>query len=171
MRFPKNTKLQHRADYADPERVFHLTFHAHPEVGALSRSVGDAIWASVMEQRMGGRVELYAACLMPDHLHLLVSPHGQDILTFEQRWKSWTSKLARDAGHFGPVWQPGMWDRVCRGESDFAEVVAYIARNPVTARLVEDEQDWPWTWYGGREEAGTVGGARAIRVNAGVETP
>lgn len=146
MRYPKNTKLPHREDYADPERVFHLTFRTHPEVISLTQRVADAIWASVLEQRHSSRVELFAACLMPDHLHLLISPRDQDILTFQQRWKSWTSKLARDAGHFGPVWQPGMWDRVCRDQDDFETTATYIVRNPVEANLVEDERDWPWTW-------------------------
>jgi REP element-mobilizing transposase RayT len=146
VRFPKNTKLAHRADYADSERVFHLVFRTHPEISALAPAVAGAIWRSVMEQRSGKRIKVHAACLMPDHLHLLISPAGQDILTFEQRWKSWTSKLARDAGHFGPVWQPGMWDRVCRNEADFESVHAYILTNPVAAGLVTEEGEWPWVW-------------------------
>lgn len=74
MRYPKNTKLTHREDYSDSERVFHLTFRAHPEIAQLAKPVADAIWESVMEQRDARRIELFAACLMPDHLHLLVSP-------------------------------------------------------------------------------------------------
>ena len=146
MRYPKNTKLTNGEAYADPERIFHLTFHAHPEIARLARPVGNAIWESVLEQRGSTRIELFAACLMPDHLHLLVSPREQDILTFQQRWKSWTSKLARDAGHFGPVWQPGMWDRVCRDQQDLEATAEYIVRNPVEASLVEVEREWPWTW-------------------------
>ena len=146
MKYPKNTKLKDRGAYADRERIFHLTFSAHPEIKRLSVAVARSIWASVLEQRTDGRVELFAACLMPDHLHLVVSPREQDILTFQQRWKSWSSKLARDAGHFGPVWQPGMWDRVCRDEQDFVDVVAYVGRNPVAAGFVDEERDWPWTW-------------------------
>lgn len=146
MRYPKNTKLAHREVYSDSERVFHLTFRAHPEISEFAHPVADAIWGSVIEQRQATRVELFAACLMPDHLHLLVGPRDQDILTFQQRWKSWTSRLAREAGHFGPVWQPGMWDRVCRDQGDFEATATYIIRNPVEANLVEDEREWRWTW-------------------------
>lgn len=100
----------------------------------------------MLEQREGARVALFAACLMPDHLHLLIAPRSRDILAFIRDWKSWTSKLARDAGHFGPLWQPGMWDRAMRGRADFEQAVLYIVRNPAATGLVQDPDDWPHTW-------------------------
>ncbi|MBK6320390.1 MAG: transposase [Dehalococcoidia bacterium] len=146
MRFPKTIRLADKSQYADAERVFHLVFAAHPEVHAFTPQVRAALWESLMEQRTAGRVELFAACLMPDHLHLLVSPRNREILSFVRDWKSWTSRLARSAGHFGPIWQPGMWDRVCRDERDFDAVTEYIVRNPVAAGLVAADRDWPFTW-------------------------
>jgi len=146
MRFPKSTRLADKSHYANRSLSFHLTIAAHPDVNAFARPVADTIWKSVLEQRTAMRIELHAACLMADHLHLLVSPREQDIISFVRNWKSWTSRLAREAGHFGPIWQPGMWDRTCRDERDYEETIVYIIRNPVAAGLVEGEQDWPHTW-------------------------
>ncbi|MBK9611805.1 hypothetical protein [Candidatus Amarobacter glycogenicus] len=66
MRFPKTIRLADKSQYADAERVFHLVFAAHPEVPAFTPQVRAALWESLMEQRTAGRVELFAACLMPD---------------------------------------------------------------------------------------------------------
>ncbi|MGB4862684.1 MAG: transposase [Tepidiformaceae bacterium] len=146
MRFPKTTRLADKSHYAEPGLSFHLTIAAHPDVSAFAPAVADAIWKSVLERRTATRIELHAACLMTDHLHLLASPREQDIISFVRNWKSWTSWLARDAGHFGPIWQPGMWDRTCRDERDYEETITYIIRNPVAAKLVESEEDWPHSW-------------------------
>ena len=134
MRFPKTTRLADKSHYAEPGLSFHPTIAAHPDVSAFAPAVADAIWKSVLEQRTATRIELHAACLMTDHLHLLASPREQDIISFVRNWKSWTSWLARDAGHFGPIWQPGMWDRTCRDERDYEETITYIIRNPVAAK-------------------------------------
>ncbi|MBA4179906.1 MAG: hypothetical protein C0506_04885 [Anaerolinea sp.] len=135
-----------REHYQQRHLRFHLTIAAHPEIPKWPNGVGDQIWSGAMQQRAAGRVELFAACLMPDHLHLLLRPDGQDIIQFLNAWKSWTTKLARDAGHRSPLWQPGMWDRTLRDEADFARTVQYIVDNPAVAKLVERREEWPWVW-------------------------
>jgi len=83
---------------------------------------------------------------MPDHLHLLVAPAARDIMSFVDSFKSWTTRQAWSAGVEGMIWQPSMWDRTVRDDRDFDEVADYVARNPVTAGLVEAEAEWPHTW-------------------------
>ncbi len=145
MRFPKKIRrpLDH---YAERELRFHVVFNSHPEVGAFAESFRDAIWGAVLAERERGRVELFAACLMPDHLHLLLRPDSADVIRFANAWKSWTTRLAWDHGHRGGAWQPGMWDRTIRSPADFDRTAEYIVSNPVAAGLAERPEDWPWTW-------------------------
>ncbi len=145
MRFPKKIRrpLEH---YAERELRFHLVFGSHPEVGEFGGPFRDAAWQAVLDERERGRVELFAACLMPDHLHLLVRPDAVDVIRFVDAWKSWTTRLAWDHGYRGAVWQPGMWDRTVRSPEDFDRTVEYIVANPVAAGLVERVEEWPWTW-------------------------
>ncbi|MFN0148990.1 MAG: REP-associated tyrosine transposase [Dehalococcoidia bacterium] len=145
MRYPKS--IRRPADhYADRELCFHLTIRAHPKLGAWPGGAGEVIWAAVMEQRSASRVELFAACLMPDHMHLIASPREQDLLRFLDAWKGWTTRLAWKSGNGHGLWQPGMWDRTIEDEEDLVRTAAYVVRNPVTAGLVEDEREWPWSW-------------------------
>ncbi len=145
VRYPRRIRLD-REVYEDLGLVFHLTLRAHPKLARWPATVGEAIWASVLEQLESDRVELFAACLMPDHLHLLVRRGRLDAIAFVDEWKSWTTRLSWSVGNRNALWQPGMWDRTMRDEDDLLATASYIARNPVDAGLVEDEREWPWTW-------------------------
>jgi REP element-mobilizing transposase RayT len=132
--------------YANRSLRFHLVFSAHPEISRWTQPLATLLWEAVLQQRAAERVHLFAACLMPNHLHLLVGPSEQDVIRFVNGWKSWTTRLAWSEGIRGGLWQPGMWDRTIRSEKDFDDVVQYIIKNPVAARLVEREEEWPWVW-------------------------
>jgi putative transposase len=120
--------------------------NAHPEISAWRRDLGDAIWTLVMDERRLDRVELFAACLMPDHLHVLIGPRSMDILKFANAFKSLATRVSWDHGNHHALWQPGMWDRTIRDEADFTSTIEYVISNPVAANLVERPADWPWLW-------------------------
>ena len=90
---------------------------------------------------------LYGYCLMPDHLHVLLSPAASRIPM--SRWlrefKSHTTRQHQlRAGQAG-LWQRSAHDHVCRDGETAESVLTYITNNPVRAGLVAGWQDWPWT--------------------------
>lgn len=107
------------------------------------------LWESVMEQRGGDRVQLLAACLMPDHLHLLVGPGKVGVMKFAASFKSYTTRRSWRLGNKNALWQPRPFDRTIRSDEDFANVAEYILRNPVAAGRVEGERSWrhSWAWW------------------------
>ncbi len=143
--FPRKIRLPREA-YANPEHRFHLIIRTHPEVGSLPRTVREAIWESIIEQREMSRIQMEAACLMPDHVHLLAGPRDLDLIVFSNAWKSWSTRLAWDQGHRGPLWQPSMYDVGVRDESQFHVAAQYVVDNPVRAGLCERAEDWPHSW-------------------------
>ena len=145
MRYPTRIRLDRYA-YEVQTTTFHLSIHAHAKVTAWTVPVGDAIWDTICEQQAAGRVELLAACLMPDHVHLIVQPREQNVLDFLRTWKSWSTRKSWAAGHRGSLWQPGMWDRTVRGYDDFVLARPYVLNNPVAAGLVHVPEDWRWSW-------------------------
>jgi REP element-mobilizing transposase RayT len=85
----------------------------------------------------GGRYELHAWCVMPNHVHVLLRlANGDDLPRVVHSWKSW---IAHEIGR-GVIWQREYFDRLIRGARDYAQTVAYIRNNPKKAGLVE----WPW---------------------------
>lgn len=150
MQFPKPIRLPAEA-YANPENTFHVVIRAHPKVGAIPFAVRSTTWDSVLEQRSGARIALLAACLMPDHIDLLLRPAALDVIAFLDRWKSWSTRLAWSAGHEGILWQPSFWDRAIR-DGELETALGYVLSNPVAAGLVEDPKEWCHAWVSEQSE-------------------
>lgn len=100
----------------------------------------------------GERMELHAACIMPDHVHLVLSPFEKSpgewytLSELLHSIKSFTAhEIARDRGEPGQVWQDESYDRLIRGD-EFSDTLKYVANNPVEAGLVDGWRDYRWTW-------------------------
>ena len=143
MHFSKSIRREH-GHYEDRSAWFHLSIRSHPEVGRFDPAVTEAVWAVVIAEVPLGRVEVAAACLMPDHIHLLVSPRSMDLIRWLNSWKSIATRRAWAYGHHAALWQPGMWDRTIRTMDEFEQVVEYIRSNPVAAGLCEASSEWPF---------------------------
>ena len=91
--------------------------------------------------------ELHAWVVMPNHAHVLITPHdGATLASIVQRWKSWTSKeINRRTGAEGAIWQRDYFDRFMRTEAQAGAAFAYIEENPVKAGLVKNASDWPFS--------------------------
>jgi REP element-mobilizing transposase RayT len=144
--FPKRHRLSPDA-YADRSATFHLTLRAFPGTTPFSGNLGQDAWNTLLQQTVERRVQIHAACLMPDHLHLVVSPGSDEIVHWVGRFKSYTTHLARLRGWRGKLWQPSFHDRALR-EGEFDGVVEYVRRNPVEAGLVGEPENWPWLFVG-----------------------
>ena len=90
---------------------------------------------------------LYGYTLMPDYLHVLLSPadSSKPLSYWLDVFKSFTTHTFMKLGGSPPLWQRSGYDHVCRAAETADSVLTYIANNPVRAELVECWRDWPWT--------------------------
>ncbi len=147
VQLPKSIRLPHEV-YANHDRVFHVTMRATiGEKPFASLATVAAVWQVVLNERERDSIELFAACLMPDHLHALVSPRSKDVIKWVDGFKSWSTRVAQRTRAQRILWQPGFHDRAVRS-GELGTTVRYIAENPVAAGLVEAAERWPWvgTW-------------------------
>lgn len=56
------------------------------------------------------------------------------------------SRIHRECGKPGCIWQAGYHDRALRDDARVQDAVDYCLQNPVRAGLVEDFRDYPHTW-------------------------
>jgi isoleucyl-tRNA synthetase len=98
----------------------------------------------------GTRFLLHAAVVMPDHVHLLMTPQEKtpgcwwSLAELMHSIKAFTSKkINARRGTSGPVWQAEYFDRLIRSASDFEEKWVYIVENPQRRGLGED---YAWVW-------------------------
>jgi putative transposase len=91
---------------------------------------------------------LHCAVVMPDHVHIVITPYEQWRLPMiMQRIKSVSSHLVNRAlGRHGALWQDESFDRIVRSGEDIRRKCEYVCENPVRAGLVATVDDYPWLW-------------------------
>jgi REP element-mobilizing transposase RayT len=103
-----------------------------------------------------GLCSLHAWVVMPNHVHLLWTPHIS-LAALVRKVKGTTAIRAnRLLGRNGePFWQAEYFDRIVRTDDEFARVRRYIEWNPVKAGLAAQPEDFPWSsaYRGGRASA------------------
>ncbi len=117
------------------------------------------------------RYQLYAACVMPDHAHLLFEPQIKEndpegkplfwsLTEIMHGIKSFTAhELNKQANQKGVNWwEKESFDRMIRSDADLEEKFHYICRNPWEARVVTTEEPYTWLWTPDNELASGVPG-------------
>ena len=110
------------------------------------RSLAGDFVALVRATCQKNNIPLYAYCIMPDHVHFLLSAsEGKGIIEFVSEIKSLSTRLAWQHGYKGAIWQRSFYDHFLRGDEDCMVVARYIIGNPVRRRIVEDYRDYPFS--------------------------
>ncbi len=113
-------------------------FHKDQDYEALLALIAEA------QQRTPMRVLGY--CLMPNHFHLILWPHGDGDLS---RWMQWlmTSHVRRYHRHYhgsGHVWQGRFKAFPIQPDAHLLTVLRYVERNALRANLVRRAERWIW---------------------------
>ena len=119
----------------------------------LPESVRTLILESCLHDH-GVKVDVHAIVIMPDHVHVILTPLVNDNLQemfslaeITQAIKSASAhKINRQLQRTGIVWQEESFDRVLRAPEKLDEKITYIANNPVRRGLVTKPSDYPWLW-------------------------
>ena len=100
----------------------------------------------------GDRMQVHLVTVMPDHVHLLITPgkvsddSWHSIESLMHSIKSYSAhEIARARGQAGPVWQDEYFDRIVRDELEYVEKFNYMLMNPVKAGLVISAQEYSFT--------------------------
>lgn len=92
------------------------------------------------------RLPLLAACLMPNHLHLVVRPTlDADV----SKWIHWlftthAARHHRKYGTTGRIWQGRFKAFVIQQDHHLLTVLRYVERNALRAHLVDRAEGWRW---------------------------
>lgn len=89
---------------------------------------------------------LLAACIMPNHFHLVVVPREPGHLG---RWMQWllttqVRRYHRREGTSGRIWQGRFKAFPIERDEHLLTVMRYVERNALRAGLVDDARRWAW---------------------------
>jgi putative transposase len=92
------------------------------------------------------RCDLYAWCVMANHVHALIKP-SIEWKKLMQGIKGTSSRRVNELhGLTGrTLWQDESYDHAVRDEDSFFRIIAYIENNPVAAGLCLMAADWRWS--------------------------
>jgi REP element-mobilizing transposase RayT len=144
---------------SDCEYLFTICARQHGEP-FRDRELAEAVVKALLWRKKKHDWTLYCYCLMPDHLHFMVSlPQGQGgrynagargvvpegVLDHVAQFKSFTtSQIWWKQGGIGQLWQRSSHDRILRYNDSIDAAVAYVLENPVKKGLVSKWEDYPY---------------------------
>ena len=129
--------------------VFHEPFDYHAFVALMAKA----------QERL--ELPILAACVMPNHVHLVVRPNASHDIA---RWTQWL--FATHARHYhekyrttGHVWQGRFKSFLVQDDHYLLTVLRYVERNALRAKLVDAAENWAWgslNWRGRRDSPITL---------------
>ncbi len=146
-----------------PWGKYMITF-ATQDRDILSEAERGIVLDSILHARKLGQIHLYTACVMPDHVHLLIEPQIKSsepdanpvfytLTEILQPIKSATShqilkerRRVLQNENIKHLWDQESFDRLIRSESDLIEKYDYIIANPAASGLVAQAKDYAWLW-------------------------
>jgi putative transposase len=112
----------------------------HPHF--LKPATAELFLETLQHYRKEGNFKLHAFVVMPDHIHLLLTPNE---LTLERVMMLIKGGFSRRLESKFPFWQRSFTDRRMRDKEDFLKHLNYIHHNPVRARLCQRPEDYPYS--------------------------
>jgi putative transposase len=136
-------RLMHRTG---PGWTYFVTTKAWQNVAVFQVSeIAEAFVAKLFEHRDKGNYRLHEFVLMPNHLHLLLTPSSTTSLEKAMNLiKGGSShEIHRVRSSKMQIWQSGFHESRVRDFADYKTKADYIRFNPVSAHLVDRPEHWP----------------------------
>ncbi|WGM41021.1 transposase [Caulobacter sp. NIBR1757] len=130
-----------------PDLPHHVTQRGSRRQPIFLKAGDEKLYLQILlEECDKAAVEIWAYCLMPNHIHLIATPSRDDGLAraigeTHRQYAGFVNRRERWTGHL-------FQDRFSSSVLDERHLIAafrYVALNPVRAGLVERPQDWPWS--------------------------
>jgi putative transposase len=125
----------------------HVTQRGNGRARTFFEEADYALYRDLLADHCGqAGVEVWAWCLMPNHVHLVLVPSDTDglrraLAAVHRRYAGVIHARRKRTGHF---WQ-GRFGAVAMDEEHLAAALRYVSLNPGRARLVARAQDWRWS--------------------------
>lgn len=156
--------------------IFHVTTNAAKKIPWMTMDgVPEIIIDNLMMTRNVHCAHVHAFCILPDHMHIILTPGKKGLSAFVHSFKRNSSKdirailgvrsagslPARYANHDAGVneprlreavehpntirWHNGFHDELIRDEKQRTAALSYVQYNAGNHNLVTAGADWPWT--------------------------
>ena len=142
--------------FEKPWAIYAVNFQTHGGRN-LSPAARDIVFNCILRWRES-RYRLVVACVMPDHVHLIIQPgikeqnkQGEAVFwPLSELLHSIKSYSAKEVNKLenaaGILWQEERFDRYIRSDADLQEKFRYVCANPWKAGIVDEQTPYRWLW-------------------------
>lgn len=130
-----------------PELPHHVTQRGNRRERVFFSEADYELYRALLREACGREgVAVWSYCLMPNHVHLILTPAtpeglGRALGKTHRRYSAFVNARNRVTGHlFQARFSSAVMD-----EEHLMVAARYVAMNPVKARLVKRAEDWPWS--------------------------
>lgn len=130
-----------------PDCPHHVTQRGNHRAAIFFKAGDQEVYRRLLaEQAAKARVEIWAYCLMPNHVHLIAVPRDDKGLAraigeTHRRYTNFVNARERFTGH---LFQ-SRFASVVMDEAHLIAAARYVGLNPVRAGLVRRAEDWRWS--------------------------
>lgn len=129
-----------------PGETYHVTFHTRFRRKILAGNLANIVAEEISQLRGEKDTIIHSWVIMPDHVHLLVTPKDGKISKVLNLLKGRTGRyLHKLLPDLDRIWAKRYYDRRLREADEIVEHSEYIIQNPVKAGLCENPEDWQWS--------------------------
>lgn len=134
-----------------PGIVLHITARGNHRNDIFRDEEDFQIYLGLIKEAVeffNGDFEVYAYCLMDNHVHLLVKCKEKHISRFISRIHSLYAKIFNKKYRYvGYLFQNRYFTEVIEDDSQFLSTCRYIHLNPIRAKMAEKPEDYEWSSY------------------------
>lgn len=130
-----------------PRQPHHITQRGNRRQKTFFKNADYAAYIEMMSESCGKcGVEIWAYCLMPNHIHLIAVPDSEDALrrAIGEAHRRYTWRVNTREGWRGHLWQ-GRFSSFVMDVPHLLAAARYVELNPVRAGLAQEPQQWKWS--------------------------
>jgi len=140
----KRIRLPDKTVYSIPGTLAHIIISTHNKISYFSDETIVTMFQNFLENLKDGKeFKIWAYCIMPDHVHLLLEAGSKGIIeavkTIKGRFSRKVHKVAREF-----KWQRSFYDHILRKEETIEKVAYYIWENPIKEGLANSLEEYPF---------------------------
>ena len=136
-------------EYKGSYFVYHITIcTSNKQPYFLEPRIAKVIEDALVFRRNKNEIVLFCYCVMPDHLHILLSlndTYAKRLQEWVSAFKRYTSKATYELCGIKPLWQKNFFDHVVRKEESLNNIAEYIVNNPVRKGIIEEWEQYPYS--------------------------
>lgn len=132
-----------------PSRIYHIMIRGNEKKDLfIDDEDRERFIDTLRNKKNENEFELYAYCLMGNHVHLLINEKDNSIARIMKCINvSYAMYFNKKYSRIGHLFQDRFRSEVIDDEKYLLAVVRYIHNNPVKAKLVEDVGQYKWSSY------------------------